>query len=62
MKRYKLIAHLEKNGCILLREGANHAIYLNPSNQKQSAIGRHRELSDLLCKKVCKQLDIPTIK
>jgi len=62
MKRHKLIGHLKKHGCVLLREGGNHSIYVNPANQRQSAVGRHRELSDLLCKKVCKQLDIPQIK
>ena len=61
MKRYKLISHLEKQGCILLREGGNHSIYVNPANKRQSAVGRHRELSDLLCKKVCKQLGIPQL-
>jgi len=60
MKRVELITHLEKNGCILLREGGNHSIYQNPANKKQSAVGRHRELSDLLCRKICKQLEVPS--
>lgn len=51
MKRNKLLKHLRKHGCVLLREGANHAIYQNPANGQQSAVGRHRELSDLLYKK-----------
>ena len=62
MKRHKLIQHLERNGCLLLREGGNHAIYLNPANNKRSAVGRHKELDDLLCTKICKQLEIPPIK
>jgi len=41
MKRSALVKHLEKNGCHLLREGGNHAIYINPKNQKQTAVGRH---------------------
>ncbi|MEQ9425040.1 MAG: type II toxin-antitoxin system HicA family toxin [Cyclobacteriaceae bacterium] len=61
MKRNKLVSHLVKHGCILLREGGNHSIYLNPVSKRQTAVGRHRELSDLLCKKICKQLDIPSI-
>jgi mRNA interferase HicA len=61
MKRFALIKHLEKNGCQLLREGANHAIYQNPVNQKQTAVGCHQELDNLLCKKICKQLEIPSI-
>ncbi len=61
MKRSALIKHLEKNGCQLLREGANHAIYQNSLNLKQTAVGRHQELDNLLCKKICKQLEIPSI-
>lgn len=57
-----MIRHLEKHGCILLREGGNHAIYLNPKNQRRSAVGRHRELADLLCEKICKQLEVPGLK
>jgi predicted RNA binding protein YcfA (HicA-like mRNA interferase family) len=62
MKRGDLIRHLEQYGCVLLREGANHSIYQNPRNKKQTSVGRHRELADLLCRKVCKQLEIPEIK
>ncbi len=53
MKRLKLVQHLERNGCKLLREGGNHAIYWNPANDKRSAVGRHAELDDLLCRKIC---------
>jgi mRNA interferase HicA len=62
MKRQVLIRHIELHGCILLREGSKHSIYFNPANQKQSAVGRHKELSDILCLKVCKQLDIAPVK
>ncbi|MBL4587643.1 MAG: type II toxin-antitoxin system HicA family toxin [Flavobacteriales bacterium] len=62
MKRTKLIKHLQQHNCILLREGGNHSIFRNSSNKKQSAVGRHRELSDLLCNKICKQLEIPPVK
>lgn len=48
MKRIDLIKHLKANGCELLREGANHAIYRNKENGKQTAIGRHQELDNLL--------------
>lgn len=42
MKRLVLIKHLECNGCVLMREGGNHAIYINPANKKRTAVGRHR--------------------
>lgn len=62
MKRNQFVKHLKKHGCELLREGGNHSIYVNPHNKRQSAVGRHSELSDLLCKKICKQLGIDSIK
>ncbi|MFN0049671.1 MAG: type II toxin-antitoxin system HicA family toxin [Cytophagales bacterium] len=61
MKRGDLIRHLERHDCKLLREGGNHSIYVNVLNAKQSAVGRHKELDDLLCKKICKQLEIDLI-
>ncbi len=61
MKRQKLIKHLIKHNCFLLREGANHTIYQNPKNKEQTSVGRHNELSELLCNKVCKQLGIPPV-
>ncbi|MFZ4772079.1 MAG: type II toxin-antitoxin system HicA family toxin [Ferruginibacter sp.] len=61
MKRSEFLKHLSFHNCILLREGANHSIYVNPITRKQSTVGRHQELSNLLCKKICKQLDIPSV-
>lgn len=61
MKRDKFIKYLKSNNCVLLREGSNHSIWTNIENGKQSSVGRHKELSDLLCDKICKQLEIPPI-
>ena len=62
MKGGDFIRHLNMHGCYLLREGGNHSIFQNLKNKKQTAVGRHTELSDLLCKKICRQLEIPEIK
>ena len=59
MKRLEFLKHLKKHNCVILREVANHSIYVNLLNKKQSTVGRHIELSNLLCRKVCKQLEIP---
>jgi predicted RNA binding protein YcfA (HicA-like mRNA interferase family) len=40
VKRRDLIRHLEEHGCRLLREGANHTIYFNPSSRKASTVPR----------------------
>lgn len=60
MKRQALIKHLTKNGCKLLREGGKHTVYWNPANRKTSSVPRHREISDRLAYKICKDLLIET--
>ena len=61
MKRKRLIKHLRKNGCELLREGARHSIFVNRISQKASTIPRHLEINDFLAKKICRDLEIPQI-
>ncbi len=59
MKRKALIRHLEKNGCMLLREGGNHSVYINRARMKISTVPRHEEIYEFLTKKICKDLEIP---
>lgn len=59
VKLRELTLHLEAYGCRLLREGSRHTHYLNPANQKPSAIPRHAEINDILARKVCWDLGIP---
>ncbi|MEQ8222394.1 MAG: type II toxin-antitoxin system HicA family toxin [Candidatus Eremiobacterota bacterium] len=60
MKRQALIKHLSQNGCQLLREGSRHSVSWNPSNKRTSSVPRHKEISDYLAYKICKDLDIIT--
>lgn len=60
MKRVDLVRHLEGHGCVLLREGANHSIYINRASKKSSSVPRHREINDFLARKICRDLDVPT--
>lgn len=46
MKRKEFIRRLEKEGCVLLRHGARHDIYLNPSTGKKQPVPRHTEIDD----------------
>ncbi len=62
MKRLDLIRHLEAHSCEFLREGGNHTIYVNRSAQKASSIPRHREINDLLARKICRDLQVPDPK
>jgi mRNA interferase HicA len=58
MKRRDLIRHLHKEGCVLLREGKEHSVYLNKKDNKVSTIPRHSEINDFLARKICRDLKI----
>ena len=59
MKRTKLIAHLLRSGCILLREGGKHSIYRNLLTGTQTSIPRHTFLLMSTARAICKQLGVP---
>jgi hypothetical protein len=59
VKRVDLVRHVEAHGCRLLREGANHSIYVNPVARKTSTVPRHREINDFLARKICRDLEVP---
>jgi mRNA interferase HicA len=59
LKRRDLVRHLEAHGCELLREGANHSVYVNRSARKTSTVPRHREINDLLARKIYRDLEVP---
>ena len=56
MKRRDLVAELERAGCVLLRNGARHDIYHNPESGRSEPVPRHREVNELLAKKILKSL------
>ncbi len=58
MKRRDLIRYLESFGCELLREGGRHSWWHNPSQNRRSAIPRHREINELLARKICRDLGV----
>ncbi len=62
MKRADLIKHLRAYNCELLREGSRHSWWHNPEQNARSAVPRHNEISDILAKKICKDLGIPQPK
>ena len=43
----------------MLREGANHTVFVNASGERVSTIPRHREIKEFLARKICKDLDVP---
>jgi hypothetical protein len=44
----------------MLREGANHSIYVNRALGKTSSVPRHSEINDFLARKIRKDLGIPS--
>jgi len=59
LKRRDLVRHIEAHGCELLREGANHSVYVNRSARKTSTVPRHRDINEFLARKICRDLSIP---
>jgi mRNA interferase HicA len=62
MKRRELLEHLQRHGCVLLREGANHSIWQNPATGRREAIPRHAELKRHLARSICRNLSIEVPK
>ena len=60
MKRRALVRHLEQNSCRLLREGANHSIFVSPTG-RTSTVPRHTEINEDLGKKILDDSGLPII-
>ncbi|MGA2023052.1 MAG: type II toxin-antitoxin system HicA family toxin [Candidatus Sulfotelmatobacter sp.] len=59
LKRTDLIRHLERSGCVLIREGGSHSVHLNAAAQRTSTVPRHREVKNPTAIRICKQLGVP---
>ena len=59
MKRADLLRHLQQHGCVLLREGGKHSVFVNRATRKATTVPRHREINDYLARKICRDLEIP---
>ena len=58
MKRRDLIRQLTAEGCVLLRNGSRHDIYLNPKNGMKQPVPRHSEVDEKLAKHIKKYLGL----
>lgn len=56
MKRRDLVKQLETEGCELLRHGGRHDIYHNPTTGRSEPVPRHREINEILAKKIIRSL------
>jgi mRNA interferase HicA len=61
MKRIRFIRYLKESNCVLIREGSKHSLFINRQNMKKSTVPRHPNIKESLCRKICKDLDIPDI-
>jgi len=58
MKRKDLIRELSKAGCVLIRHGSRHDIYLNPKTGQKQPIPRHSEVDEQLARHIRKYLGV----
>ncbi|WP_428995744.1 type II toxin-antitoxin system HicA family toxin [Lamprobacter modestohalophilus] len=56
MKRRLLEKQLRRAGCYLKREGAEHALWVNPKTGVTEAIPRHTDVKEGLAKKILRNL------
>jgi mRNA interferase HicA len=61
VKRGDLLRHLRRHGCYLKREGASHSLWCNPATGAVEAIPRHTEVSNVLARKICRNLSVPEV-
>jgi len=47
---------LRRAGCYLKRQGASHALWINPKTGVVEAVPRHNEIKEPLAKKILKNL------
>ena len=59
MNRRKLMKHLRRHGCILVREGRAHSIVARPAANTQTQVPRHPEVATPTAWRICKQLGVP---
>jgi mRNA interferase HicA len=58
MKRKAFIKKLMNEGCILLRLGSRHDIYINPKTGQKQPVPRHTEIDNALAKHIRKYLGL----
>jgi mRNA interferase HicA len=58
VKRTEFVRALREAGCVLLRHGARHDIYLNPATGQKQPVPRHAEIDDALARHIKRQLGL----
>ena len=58
VKRNDLERRLRMAGCYLKRQGAEHALWINPQTGVVEAVPRHTEIKDPLARKILRNLGV----
>ena len=56
MKRKDLLKKILSVGCVLVRHGGRHDLYINPKTGKKQPVPRHGEIDEILAKHILKEL------
>ena len=56
MKRVDLLKKIRESGAVLVRHGGKHDWYSDPDTGTSQSVPRHREIKDVLAKRIIKQL------
>ncbi|MDD5559787.1 type II toxin-antitoxin system HicA family toxin [Candidatus Methylomirabilis sp.] len=57
MKRKELIKKLMAAGCVFVRPGARHDLYMNPKTNRKQPVPRHTEIDENLARHILKILE-----
>jgi mRNA interferase HicA len=60
VKRRDLIKVLEEMDCVFIRHGGKHDWYQNPRTKVSQAVPRHREIKEILAKRIIRMLSDAT--
>ena len=58
MKRGEFIRLLQQQGCVLVRHGGRHDIYVNPVTGQKQPVPRHAEIDNALANHIKKYLGL----
>jgi len=58
VKRTDLIRELQRAGCVFVRHGSRHDIYLNPATGQKQSVPRHNEIDEALVRHIKKYLGL----
>jgi len=56
MKRGALLKILKEQGCLFVKHGGKHDLYIQPKTGKKDQIPRHPKISDDLARSILKNL------